>query len=181
MKHFILFLGCLLNVFIVCGQSSNKGYEEGYVILSNGDTIEGAIKYKSGEEIKDKLTLKVTEEDKRTYKAADLSGFMAGEAQFISAKIDDTNLFLKKLSEGKISLYELQIPSSQRNSDVFKYVMYIIKEKQKEYIELKASNWKKTVAEMITDNDDITQQIEKGKVKLDELPAVIQLYNETEE
>jgi hypothetical protein len=34
---------------------------------------------------------------------------------------------------------------------------------------------------MVTDNDDIAQQIEKGKVKLDELPAVIQSYNETEE
>ncbi len=181
MKHFILFLGCLLNVFIICGQSSNKGYEEGYVILSNGDTIEGTIKYKSGEEIKDKLTLKVTEEDKRTYKAADLSGFMAGESQFVSAKIDETQFFLKTLTEGKISLYELQIPVSKGNSEVFKYLMYIKKEKQKEYTELKASNWKKTVAEMITDNDDIAQQIEKGKVKLDELPAVIQSYNETEE
>ena len=181
MKNFVLFLGCLLNVFIISGQSTNKGFEEGYVILSNGDTIEGSIKYKSGEEIKDKLTLKVNEDDKRTYKAADLTGFMAGETQFVSAKIDEANVFFKTLTEGKLSLYELQIPANQGNSDVFKYVMYIKKAKRKEYTELKASNWKKTVAEMITDNDDIVQQIEKGKVKFDELPALIQLYNETEE
>ncbi len=162
-------------------QGSNKGFEDGFAVLATGDTLKGGIKFKSGDEIKDRITIKISEEEKRTYKASDLKSFTAGNETFISYKLDDGVVFLKELASGAIELYEHQIPFTQGGSDTFKYEMYYRKQGETTLILLKQSSWKKQVAELIADNATLAQQVEKGKVKLDDLPDLIRNYNAQKE
>lgn len=158
-------------------QGSNKGYEDGFAVLASGDTLKGAIKFKSGDEIKDRITIKISEEEKRTYKASDLKSFTAGNETFISYKLDEGVVFLKELALGAIELYEHQIPFTQGGSDTFKYEMYYRKQGDTSLTLIKQGSWKKQVAELIADNSALAQQVEKGKVKLDDLASLIQNYN----
>jgi hypothetical protein len=174
----------LLTFFLVTStfaQGSNKGFEDGFAVLVNGDTLKGGIKYKSGEEIKDRITIKISDEEKRTYKASELKSFTAGNETFISYKLNDEMVFLKELARGAIELYELQIPFTQGGSDIFKYELYYRKQKETTLTPIKQGSWKKQVAELIADNASLAQQVEKGKIKLDDLPALIRNYNAQKE
>lgn len=180
MKHRLFLIVALLSSSIIFGQN-NKGYEEGSIVLASGETLKGWLKFKSGEEIKNRLTIKLTEEDKRTYKPADITSFSTESASFISYEIEKEGVFMKVLADGAIQLYELQYTFSKGGSDSYKYEMYIRKKGEKELVALKQGSWKKQVTEYINDNNSIVQQIEKGKLKLDELPALIIQYNEQKE
>lgn len=158
-------------------QGSNKGYEDGFAVLASGDTLKGLIKFKSGDEIKDRITIKISEEEKRTYKASDLKSFTAGNETFISYKFNDGVEFLKELALGYIELYERQIPYTQGGADIFKYEMYYRKQGETTLTLIKQGSWKKQVAELVADNPTLVQKLEKGKIKMEDIPALIQNYN----
>lgn len=162
-------------------QGSNKGFEDGFAVLASGDTLKGGIKFKSGEEIKDRITIKISEEEKRTYKASDLKSFTAGNDTYISYKLDNGVEFLKELALGFIELYERQIPFTQGGADRFKYEMYYRKQGETTLTQIKPGSWKKQVVELVADNPTLVQQVEKGKLKIDDLPALIQNYNSQKE
>lgn len=173
---FTLYLGA-----ITYAQGNNKGFEEGFAVLTTGDTLRGGIKFKSGDEIKDRITIKISEEEKRTIKASELKSFTAGNERYIAYKLDDGVVFLKELAYGLIELYEQQIPYTQGGADTYKYEMYYRKQGESELTLIKQGSWKKQVVELISDNPTLVQQVEKGKVKLDDLPTLINKYNAQKE
>lgn len=181
MRTMFFYLVIFFSGSVMYAQGSNKGFEDGFVVLAAGDTLKGGIKFKSGDEIKDRITLKISDEEKRTFKASELKSFTAGSETFISYKLDDGVMFLKELAHGAIELYELQIPFTQGGSDTFKYEMYYRKQGESSLTLIKQGSWKKQVAELIADNSALVQQVEKGKVKLDDLAALIQNYNSQKE
>jgi hypothetical protein len=181
MKNLFFYLLTFFLGAAAYAQGSNKGFEDGFAVLAAGDTLKGGIKFRSGDEIKDRITLKISEEEKRTYKATELKSFTAGNETFISYKLNDEMVFLKELARGSIELYELQIPFTQGGSDTFKYEMYYRKQGETSLTLIKQGSWKKQVAELIADNSALAQQVEKGKVKLDDLASLIQNYNSQKE
>lgn len=176
MKHRLFLLAALFSTSLLFSQNP-KGYEEGSVLLTSGETIKGWIKFKSGEEIKNRLTIILNEQEKRTYKHSDIVSFETPDASFISYEIAKEGVFLRVLADGAIQLYELQYAFSQGSSDSYKYEMYIRRQGEKDLVAIKQGSWKKQIVEYIADNSAILQQLEKGKIKQDELPVLIQQYN----
>lgn len=181
MKNVFFYLFTLCLGAITYAQGSNKGFEDGFAVLASGDTLKGGIKFKSGDEIKDRITVKISEEEKRTIKASELKSFTAGNETYIAYKLDEGVVFLKELAFGAIELYEQQIPYTQGGADTYKYELYYRKHGETSLTLIKQGSWKKQVAELIADNTSLAQQVEKGKVKLDDLPTLIKNYNAQKE
>lgn len=176
MKYFFFFLAVSLFSFSVQAQ---KGYYEGFVILTSGDTLEGMIKHKSGEEIKEKISLKVSDEEKYTYKPSDLLRFNAGGDVFVSGQVEGEEgpVFLKLLEEGPINLYEYQYSMDQSGSLIAKYEVYIVIEGKPEMINIKPGNFKKLIAGYVSDYPSLATGVEKNKYKIDDIQKVVHEYN----
>jgi hypothetical protein len=174
---FLLLFG--IPVFSASYAQTTKGYEEGFVVTNAGDTVRGEIKHKSGDEIKDRIYVRVTEEDKRNYKTTDIQYFQAGDESYITQEIDGEKVFLLEWSVGYLELYEEQIPGSSEGSS--SYQAYIRKAGEKELVAIKPGSWKKQILSYISDDTQLAGEVEKNKYKLEELGTIIRLYNEGKE
>lgn len=177
MKTFALLLSLFISVALLPAQTS-KGYEEGLIVTNAGDTVRGEIKHKSGETIKDRIYLKLSEEEKRTYKASEISYFRAGEEGFITQNIDGESVFLREWAIGYLELYEQQIVDESSSVEAHSYQPYIRKAGEKDLVPIKLNAWKKQVLSYIADYPGLVADVEKNKYKLEDLGKVIQLYNE---
>lgn len=128
-KKLSFFILCLLMSTLVAGQSNQ--YEKGYIILTNGDTIQGSIKHINAIDLSEYIFLKkegATEVVK--YYPDQLSKFYFEPSSFYesqSVPIRDGNdlifkqFFLKKLVNGTLELYSLDYQIKENLSPSVEY------------------------------------------------------------
>lgn len=167
----------LLFLFTATLTYSQKGYLEGYAVTNEGDTVKGMVKHKTGDEIKDKITVKKSEEEKVTLKAAEITGFVVGDEEFRTIVLDKDKVFMKRLAAGPVFLYEYQYINENSGSYTPVFEVYITKEAEKSLVMVKPGSFKKTVATYISDYPELAVDVDKGKYKIDDIEQVILKYN----
>jgi|GEM_PF-6841721 len=177
MKTFLLLLSIVLAPALLSAQSSS-GYADGFVVTNEGDTIKGQIKHRSGDEIKDRIYLKISEEEKRNYKTTEIRYFQVGNESFISHEIEGEKVFLMEWQTGYLELYEEQIAYSQGGQDAFTYQPYIRRAGEQELVPVKVGGWKKQILGYISDYEELAGEVDKNKYKLEQLGDIVKKYNE---
>ena len=176
----------LLILLVFGGFSAAKAelvWKAGYVILANGDTVKGEIKYNTKKELPlfSKVTFREGEKVKN-YKPEDLKEFSYEETRFLSRTMDKELVFLKLVSSGAINLFEWQFEMQHGDKMVVDSDYYIEKADalEKEPEKLKGNKFKKTVAELMNDNAELVARIEAEdkKYEIAEMQSVIEEYND---
>jgi hypothetical protein len=158
---------------------SQKGYFEGLAITNDNDTVRGMIKYKSGEEVSDRIYVKISEEEKKNFKAADIKYFEANEERFVSREIEKNAgpVFLKILAEGAINLFEYRYGLDQGGKTIMRFELYYDIDGNA-VGSIKPGGWKKTAADLIKDCEEVLKDFNSKKYNIDDLPTIIMSYNE---
>lgn len=157
-------------------------WKTGYVILANGDTLKGEIKYNTKKELSlfSKVTFRQAEKVKN-YKPEDLQEFCYEETHFLTKAMDKELVFLKLVSEGAINLFEWQFEMMHGDQMVVDMDYYVEKVggTDKEPQKLKGNKFKKTVAELMADNSELVARVdaESKKYEIGEMKSVIEEYN----
>ena len=84
-------------------------YYKGYVVLLNGDTLNGEIKKNSKKEFDNfsKASFKNDAGEIKTYHPDKVKEYVVDGSTFISRNIDGDQIFVKRLSKGVVNLYEV--------------------------------------------------------------------------
>jgi len=175
-KMFTLFL--LMTGICSYAQVQSYGDPMHYVIRIQGDTIYGSLKYKSSDDIKNKITVKVNDTLKYSLKAQDIKYFRDGAQEYVSFQPDmEAYYFLRVWQPGKyLSLYEWQVPS-EISGDKVEFLPYLKREGENSFIELDI-HWQKHFVTFIEDYKELVDDIWKNKYKLEQLGDVVKKYND---
>lgn len=159
---------------------SQTEFTPGYVITTKGDTIKGEIKHNPKKEFDlfSKVTVKIAENQNKTLKADKVKMYAFGENQFISSTVDGEPAFMKLLTKGAITLYEWQYEwVNAKNETEYRTEYYMQKEGEAEPVRIKSGKFRKQVAEMISDNQELVKELEDKKYDYDNLSEVVESYN----
>ena len=160
--------------------SAQVTFTPGYVLLNTGDTIKGEIKNnpKKQFDLFSKVMVKITEEQKKSYKADKVKMYVFGETTFISKQMDGEMVFMRRLSEGAIDLYEFQYEwINSKNETEIRSEYYLEKEGHAELVRIKSGRFRKQVAEIMSDNGEIVKEIEEKKYEVENIAEVVDNYN----
>lgn len=157
-------------------------WKTGYVILSSGDSIKGDIRVNTKKELPlfQKVALKQGETSK-TYKPEQVKEFGFEGNRFLSRKVDGEQQFLKVISYGHVILYELQF-ELQRGDQVVvdkDYYTELNDGSGNGPQKLKLNKFKKSVAELMSDNSDLVARVQNDdkKYEISDVQSVIEEYN----
>jgi hypothetical protein len=178
-KTFSLLL--LFSVFTISSLHAELVYKTGYVVLLSGDSVKGDIRVNTKKELPlfEKVAVKIGESTK-TYKPEQVKEYGFESTHFVARKVDGEMQFLKVLSAGRINLYELQFEVQRGNDLVVDSEYYIEKnDGTSEMQKAKSGKFKKTVAELMSDNTALVSRVqgEDKKYEIPEMTQVVMEYN----
>jgi hypothetical protein len=155
-------------------------FTKGYVVMASGDTIRGEIKHNPKKEFAQfsKVTIKLSETETKTLKAEKVKLYSYGATTFISRLVDGEQVFMKRISEGAIDLYEWQYEAYRGNEVVIRSDFYLEKEGEAEPVRVKEGKFTKQVAEIMSDNEDIVKELEEKKYNYENISEVVDNYNQ---
>lgn len=181
-KH--LFLALLFVFGAFSAAKAELVWKSGYVILNNGDTVKGEIKYNTKKELPlfSKVTLKTPDNVQKNYKPDQVKEYSYEGVRFLPRTVDKELVFLKLVSAGQINLFEWQYEVYHGDQTLVEKDFYIEKvgSDVKEPEKLKGNRFKKTVSELMSDNVDLVNRVENDskKYEIAEMQSVIEEYNE---
>lgn len=155
-------------------------FTPGYVVLNTGDTIKGEIKNnpKKQFDLFSKVLVKLDEERRKTYKADKVKSYTFEDNTFIAKKMDGEMVFMKRISEGAIDLYEFQYEwINAKNETEIRSEYYVEKEGTEEPVRIKSGRFRKQIAEIMSDNEEIVKELEDNKYDVENLAEVVENYN----
>lgn len=170
----------LLAVFIVCafaGYSQMTTYK-GYVLSMAGDTeqVEIRINPKKTLDHFRKVAYKNAEGQQKVMKAGKVKGYGFENNHFIMGENDGETVFYKVLSNGDLSLFELQYEVLLMNEIHTKSERFYKKKGTENFVHLKHNRVKKVLKEQMAANDEIVKEIEAKDNLTDD--AVIEVFDE---
>jgi len=185
MKKYFLILFLLGGVVSYAQTDDSEETDEvsdDFLVRTSGDTLRGAFKYHgSDNDIKNKITVKVNDTLKISVKASEVLYFKDGKTEYISFKPEgESGHYLLRIWKlGKyLELYEWQLPLELSTGSKIEYIPYIRKTGEKEFVELHHSAWKKILPDYIEDYEQLSEDVWRGKYKVEQLPEIIDMYNE---
>lgn len=156
-------------------------WKSGYIVLVSGDSVKGDIRVNTKKELPlfQKVALKQGQSTK-TYKPEQVKEYGFEEMRFVSKKVDGENMFLKVLSDGQVNLYEGQFEFYRGDQLIVEKEYYIEKNGDGELQKAKPGKFKKTVAEIMSDNTELVARVqgEDKKYEIGDMLSVVQEYNE---
>lgn len=156
-------------------------YYKGYVILLTGDTLTGEIRNNLKKELDNysKATFRKTEKDPvKTYRPDKIKEYTVNGTAYISRNVSGDQVFVKRLSQGALNLYELQTEVMQMN-DVKVKSDYYMEKGAGEFVKIKSGKFKKQLTDVMADNQDVIKDIETEKYEYDNILEVFNAYNKT--
>lgn len=156
-----------------------QGFVPGKLVLETGDTISGEIYFKSKDGIKDRFVVKDKEEERSYFKAEEVREIHVDSNLYIKAKPDKETVFLRLLTQGKISLYEYEYLRDFQGQYTKAYDLYFVKEGSTEFQSLSTSPraWRKQLEELMQDHKDLVKQIGEKLYAPEHSRKVFELYN----
>lgn len=176
-------LSLVLALFVLLSVSKNVSAQvkffKGYVVLLNGDTLNGEIKKNLKKEF-DNFTRanfrKSEGGELKTYRADKIKEYVVDGTTFVSRNVDGEQMFVKRLSKGSVNLYEAQMEVLQMNDVKVKSDYYMEKEAG-EFVKIKSGKFKKQIVDVMGDNEEIVKGLEQKKYDYDNILEVFNAYN----
>jgi hypothetical protein len=169
-------------VLIFCKQAcAQVKYFQGYVVLLNGDSLKGEIKKNLKREFDNfaKASFRKKEGSEiKNYGPAKIKEYCVDGITFVSRNIDGEQVFVKRISNGAVSLFEARIETLQMNEIKIKSDYYVEKSGG-EFVKVKSSKFKKQMTDVMSDNEEIIQALEEKKYDYDNIVEVVNAYNKT--
>jgi hypothetical protein len=173
----VLMLGAVAVVTTVTlAQSTLAG---GYIINANGDTLKGQVKYNAKNDLSlfDAVSFQTNATDKKSYRPNKIKEFAFDENVFVSRMIDDKAVFVKRLSNGAVNLYQYKTEQYFMNA-IHTYIDYYMeKSGSTELIHIKESKFKKQLSEVMGDNEELIKDIHEKKYDYDKIVDIFEQYN----
>lgn len=152
-------------------------WKPGYVVTNAGDTVKGDVRINDKKEFDlfRKVTLKLSETEKKMYNPAKIKEYTVDGQRFIVKKIDDENVFVKVVSEGAVTLYQHQF--EYYHGEEVRYDTEYYVEKSGQLNKIKGNKFKKLVAEIMADNAELVKKVQESESKY-EGEAIVEVINE---
>jgi hypothetical protein len=171
----------ILLFFFVCSLTTwgqKKNYE-GYVVTLAGDTLRGTVKHKTGEELKEKIFIRVSEEEKHFFKIEELNAFASGDEYYVVDTLikGEERVPIRIIANGYLKLMEYQTLMQQGGNAKVKYELYCYHSQDLTYTLIRNSGWKKQLEEWFSENTELLSQIRNNKIKLDDLKDLFDQHN----
>jgi hypothetical protein len=159
--------------------SAQVKYFKGYVLMLNGDTLKGELKKNMKKEF-DNFTRasfrKAEGGEIKTFRADKIKEYSVDGVVFVSRNIDGEQVFVKRLSQGSVNLYEAQIEVLQMNELKVKSDYYMEKSAG-EFVKIKSGKFKKQITDVMGDNEEIVKGLEENKFDYDNIVELFDAYN----
>lgn len=154
-----------------------------FVVTTKGDTLFGHLKFLTSEgEIHNKITIKVSDTLKLTFKANEVIYFEEGMNEYYSFVPEGFKdyYFMRVWAMGvAYELFEWEVPANiSKKKALIEYRPLLRKKGSTEFIDLIHHNWKKQLAHEFSDYPELCRDILKGKYPMDEMNHIIDRYNE---
>lgn len=176
-----LVLALFLFVTITKDAQAQTKFYKGYVILLNGDTLNGEVKKNAKKEFDNftRASFRKSEGNElKTYRADKIKEYVVDGITFVSRNIDGEQVFVKRLSKGAVNLYEAQVEVLQMNEVKVKSDYYMEKDAG-EFVKIKSGKFKKQIVDVMGDNEEIVKGLEEKKYEYDNILEVFNVYNNT--
>lgn len=179
---FVLFFIAVINTSMVFGQ---KGYESGYIIMNNGDTISGIVKDRKPPpfgKIYKKIYFKAEKSRKKKYGPDQIKGYRQGnrfyESMWLNVSYDffkekytsspnvGEQQFLKLIVKGYLRLYQLEFEDQE--SDYVDAVDLYKRSDENSLVRVTQGIFglkKKKLAAYFQDCPELVRKIEVGEMK----------------
>jgi hypothetical protein len=152
---------------------------KGYVLLLNGDTLNGELRKNVKKEFDNytKASFRKNEGGElKTYRADKIKEYAVDGVTFVSRNVDGEQVFVKRLSKGQVNLYEAQIEVLQMNELKVKSDYYMEKEAG-EFVKIRSGKFKKQIVDVMGDNQEIVKGLEEKKYDYENIVEVFNAYN----
>jgi hypothetical protein len=157
-------------------------YYPGYVIMLKGDTLKGEIKKNPKKEFDNFTKAAYRKSDGgeiKTFSPAKIKEYMVDGITYVSRNIDGEQVFIKRLSEGAVNLYEAQLEVYQMNEIRIKSDYFMEKEGEAGPVKIKSGKFKKQVQEVMSDNEEIVKGLEDKTYDYENIVEVFNTYNKS--
>lgn len=172
----------LIFVSVCCAVVMAKAemlWKPGYVVTNAGDTLKGEVKVNDKKEFDlfRKVTLKLSETEKKMYNPNKIKEYTVDGQRFIVKSIDGENVFVKVVAQGAVTLYQHQFEYYHGEEVRYDTEFYI--EKNNDLSKIKGNKFKKLVAEIMADNAELVKKVQEsdGKYEGDAIVEVVNEYN----
>lgn len=178
LTFFVLITAFSFSIFIDHANAQATFYP-GYVILLTGDTVKGEIKMNAKKDLDlfSKASFKKGSEAPKIYKANKIKEYKVDKATFVSRNIDGEQVFIKRISTGMVNLYEWKTEVMQMNEIKEKSDYYMEKVGEEGPVKIKSGKFKKQVADVMADNEEILKGLENKKYDFENIVEVFDIYN----
>jgi hypothetical protein len=156
-------------------------YFQGYVIMLNGDSLKGEIKRNLKKEFDNftKASFRKKEgSEVKSFTPAKIKEYSVDGIIFVSRNVEGDQVFVKRISEGAVNLYESQVETMQMNEIKVKSDYYMEKSGG-EFVKVKSSKFKKQMTDAMADNEDIVKALEEKKYDYENIVEVVNSYNKS--
>jgi len=179
-KNLLTIASIGITFFIAQAQST---LTSGYIITSTGDTLKGQVKFNPKNDLTlfDAVVFQTNQNDKKSYRPNKIKGFAYNENCFVSRKIEDNEVFVKRVSAGNVNLYEYKSEEFFMNKIRISIEYYIEKSGTAELIHIKESKFKKQLAEVMGDDQELLKDIHDKKYEYDKIVDIFEQYNTKKE
>lgn len=156
-------------------------YYQGYVIMLNGDSLKGEVKKNPKREFDNytKASFRKKEGSEiKSFSPAKIKEYCVDGTIFVSRNVDGEQVFVKCISRGEVSLYEVQVEVMQMNEVKVKSDYYMEKHGG-EFVKVKSSKFKKQMTDAMSDNEEIVKALEDKKYDYENIVEVVNAYNKS--
>jgi len=161
---------------------AQSAFYPGYIILLTGDTLKGDVKMnpKKDLDLFSKVTFKKGNEAPKMYKANKIKEYKVDNTVFVSRNIEGEQVFIRRISTGLVNLYEWKIEVMQMNDIKEKIDYFMEKVGEEGPVKIKSGKFKKQVADVMSDNEEILKGLENKKYDFDNIVEIFDDYNKSE-
>lgn len=156
-------------------------YFPGYVIMLNGDSLKGELKKNPKREFDNfsKASFRKKEgAEVKSFNASKIKEYCVDGTIFVSRNVDGEQVFVKCITRGVVSLYEVQIEVMQMNEIKVKSDYYMERHGS-EFVKVKSSKFKKQMTDAMSDNEEIVKALEEKKYDYENIVEVVNAYNKS--
>lgn len=152
---------------------------KGYVILDNGDTLRGEMRYRSRDGLKDKIYLKINETEKKYLPLMGLKAFQVDSLRYLKIQLGKKQVFAKELALGAIDLVEEEYLRDYQGQSLPAYRLYFRTKSIENWEEVKTSGnrWREQMASLMAASPEIVQRLQNKELTPDDLGKLIRQYN----
>lgn len=152
----------------------------GIAVSNKGDTLRGDIRWAKKEIYLQNMSMKLPDNTSKGISPKNFRYVRVGEHEFESVELpggEKEKVFMKRLSSGKINLYQYDYELYQFNTNTVKSEHYIRSGPEGEVIKITTGNAHKKLDDLMADRPDLLKQLEDKHLDFAKLKETIDLYN----